>query len=203
MKPSEDFSKTKWAIDPAHCEIGFKVRHLMIAHVSGAFTKFDANIFTLGKDFRTAEIDLWIDASSIHTGDPIRDRHLKSRDFFDVKRHKQITFTSSTISKADKDGNHEMWGKLTMIGIIQKVKLQVKFGGMLNDPWGNERAGFTVTGKINRSDWGLTWNTQTESGGLMVSDEVDILCEVELTKMGQKCLVGQVATFAGKEDAIL
>ena len=202
MKPSEDFSKTKWAIDPAHCEIGFKVRHLLIAHVSGTFTKFDANIHTIGKDFRTSDIDLWIDASSINTGDTVRDRHLKSRDFLDVKRHKQISFTANTISKADKDGNHEMWGKLTMIGVIQKVKLQVKFGGMLNDPWGNERAGFTVTGKINRSDWGLTWNNQTESGGLMVSDEVDIFCEVELTKMVQKSLTTQKESFAGMEDIL-
>jgi len=182
-------------MDQAHCEIGFKVRHLMIAHVSGEFTKFDATILTMGKDFKTSEIDLWIDAASINTGDPMRDEHLRSRDFFDVKKHKQITFTSSTISKADKNGNHEMWGKLTMIGIIQKVKLQVKFGGMLNDPWGNERVGFTVTGKIKRSDWGLTWNTLTESGGLMVSDEVDISCEVELTKMGPKCLTRQTDIF--------
>lgn len=174
----------------------------MIAHVSGEFTKFDADICTSGKDFRTSIIDLWIDASSITTGDPVRDKHLKSRDFLDVKKHKQITFTSSTISKADKEGNHEMWGKLTMIGIIQKVKLQVQFGGMLNDPWGNERAGFTVTGKINRSDWGLTWNAPTESGGLMVSDEVAISCEVELTKMSPKCLASQEVTFAGKEDVV-
>ena len=202
MKKTEVISKTKWAIDQAHSEIGFKVRHLMIAHVSGTFAKFDANICTMGKDFRTSGIDLWIDTSSINTGDAIRDTHLKSRDFFDVKRHKQITFTSNTISKADKDGNHEMWGKLTMIGIIQKVKLQVQFGGMLNDPWGNERAGFTVTGKINRSDWGLTWNSQTESGGLLISDEVTILCEVELTKMGQKCLTTQEESFAEKENIL-
>ena len=202
MRQTEDFSKTKWAIDPAHSEIGFKVRHLMIAHVSGTFTKFAANICTLGKDFRTSEIDLRIDASSINTGDPIRDEHLKSRDFFDVQKHKQITFISNTISKADKDGNHEMWGKLTMIGIIQKVKLQVQFGGMLNDPWGNERAGFTVTGKIKRSDWGLTWNSPTESGGLMVSDEVEILCEVELTKMDPKCLASQENSCTDKENTM-
>ena len=195
MKATEVFSKTKWAIDQAHSEIDFKVRHLMIAHVKGTFKTFDANILTYGRDFKTAEIDLWIDTSSISTGDAIRDKHLKSRDFFDARRHKQITFTSSTISKADKKGNHEMWGKLTIIGIIQKVKLQVTFGGMLNDPWGNERVGFTVTGKIKRSDWGLTWNTLTESGGLMVSDEVDISCEVELTKMGPKCLTRQTDIF--------
>jgi len=188
MKTSEVTEQTKWAIDPAHSEIGFKVRHLMISHVKGEFKTFDANICTKGKDFRTSEVDLWIDASTISTGDPKRDRHLKSRDFFNVREHKQIVFTSSTIVKADEDGNHELWGELTMMGITKNVKLNVQFGGILNDPWGNERAGFTVTGKINRSDWGLTWNKPTETGGLMVSDEVTISCEVELTKMGQKVL---------------
>lgn len=186
MKTTKVGEQTKWAIDQAHSEIGFKVRHLMIAHVKGEFKTFDASICTTGRDFRTSEVDLWIDASTINTGDAKRDKHLKSRDFFNVKKYKQITFTSSTIVKADENGNHELWGKLTMMGVTQNVKLNVQFGGILNDPWGNERAGFTVTGKINRSDWGLTWNTPTESGGLMVSDEVAISCEVELTKIGQK-----------------
>ena len=188
MKKAAAFEQTKWAIDPAHSEIGFKVRHLMIAHVRGIFKTFDASIFTTGFDFRTSEVDLWIDASTINTGDVKRDRHLKSRDFFDVKKFKQITLTSSTIVKADKGGNHELWGELTMMGITHNVKLNVQFGGILNDPWGNERAGFSVTGNIKRSDWGLTWNATTESSGLMVSDEVSISCEVELTKIGQKVL---------------
>ncbi len=188
MKTNHTSTKTKWAIDQSHSEISFKVRHLMIAHVKGMFKTFDASIYTYGKDFRTAEIDLWIDASSIKTGDEKRDKHLRSRDFLDVKNHKQITFVSSTMGSANADGNQEVWGKLTMVGITQNVKLDVQFGGMLNDPWGNERAGFTVSTTINRSDWGLTWNTTTEAGGLMVSDEIQISCEVELTKMGQKCL---------------
>lgn len=160
----------------------------MIAHVRGTFKTFDANIYTYAKDFRTAEIDLWIDAASIQTGDEKRDEHLKSHDFWDVINHKQITFTSSTMGSANADGNQELWGKLTMVGITQNVKLIVQFGGMLNDLWGNERAGFTVSAIINRSDCGLTWNTTTEAGGLMVSDEIEISCEVELTKMAQKVL---------------
>jgi len=200
MKATEVFSKTKWAIDQAHSEIGFKVRHLMIAHVKGTFKTFDASIFTYGRDFKTSEIDLWIDSSSISTGDATRDKHLKSRDFLDVKKYKQITFRSSTIAKSDEDGNHELWGELTMVGVTKNVKLNVLFGGMLNDPWGNERAGFTVTGKISRSDWGLIWNAPTEAGGLMVSDEVAISCEVELTKIGQKSLTMQLEPLTGKED---
>ena len=200
MKATEVFSKTKWAIDQAHSEIDFKVRHLMIAHVKGTFKTFDANILTYGRDFKTAEIDLWIDTSSISTGDAIRDKHLKSRDFFNARKYKQITFRSSTIAKSDEEGNHELWGELTIVGVTKNVKLNVLFGGMLNDPWGNERAGFTVTGKINRSDWGLIWNAPTEAGGLMVSDEVAISCEVELTKIGQKCLTMQVEPLVGEED---
>ena len=160
----------------------------MIAHVKGTFKTFDASIYTYAKNFRTAEVDLWIDASSIQTGDEKRDKHLKSSDFLDVRNHKQITFTSSTMGKANAEGIHELWGKLTMVGITQNIKLYIQYGGMLNDPWGNERAGFTVTTIINRSDWGLTWNTTTESGGIMVSDEIAISCEVELTKMAQKVL---------------
>ncbi|MBV5348073.1 YceI family protein, partial [bacterium] len=116
MKTNHTDTKTKWAIDQSHSEISFKVRHLMIAHVKGTFKTFDASIYTYGKDFRTAEIDLWIDASSIQTSDEKRDKHLRSRDFLDVKNHKQITFTSSTMGSANADGHQEVWGKLTMVG---------------------------------------------------------------------------------------
>jgi polyisoprenoid-binding protein YceI len=173
-------TQTKWSLDQAHCEIGFSVRHLMIAYVKGTFKTFDASIYTTSRDFTTAEIDLSIDPSSIDTGDIKRDEHLKSADFFDVKKHKQITFTSSTIGRPDTEGNQELWGELTMMGVTKNVKLNVQFGGFIKDPWGNEKAGFTITGKIKRSDWDLTWNTAIEAGGLMVSNEVSISCEVEL-----------------------
>ena len=198
MKTNENIAKTKWLVDQAHSEISFKVRHLMISHVKGTFKTFDASIYTTGKDFRTAEVDLWIEVSSINTGDEKRDEHLKSPDFFDVKKFKQITFISSTIEKSDADGNHELWGELTMMGITQNIKLNLQLGGILNDPWGNERAGFTVTGKINRSNWGLTWNSPIESGGLMVSDEIAISCEVELTNIGQNDLTIQLEPNTNK-----
>lgn len=188
MESKVNSNQTKWSIDQAHSEIAFKVRHLMIAHVRGTFKTFDASIHTNVRDFTTAEIDLWIDASSISTGDAKRDEHLKGPDFFDVQNHKQITFTSSTIEKSGIDNSHELWGELTMKGITKNVKLNVELGGILIDPWGNEKAGFTVTGRINRSDWGLTWNTAMETGGLMVSDEITIACEIELTNVGQKDL---------------
>ena len=184
--------ETKWSIDPSHSEISFKVRHLMIAHVKGSFKSFDASIYTEGTDFTTADIDLWIDAASIVTGDTTRDDHLKGPDFFDVANHKQLNFTSSTIGKPDKDGNHELWGELTIKGITKNVKLMVQFGGLVKDPWANEKAGFTLTGTINRTDWGLIWNSTLEAGGIMVSEEVTISCEVELMNAGKKDLVIQL-----------
>jgi polyisoprenoid-binding protein YceI len=185
MKTSKVTAKTKWSVDRSHSEIAFKVKHLMIAHVKGSFKKFDASIYTIGTDFTTAEIDLWIDASSIETGNEKRDEHLKSPDFFDVLNHKQLAFVSSSIGNPDHEGNHELWGELTMIGVTRNIKLNLQFGGIVHDPWKNEKAGFTVTGKLTRSDWGLAWNSLMEAGGMMVSEEVTILCEIELTNMGQ------------------
>ena len=179
-------TQTRWSIDQAHCEFAFKVRHLMIAHVKGVFKTFDASIYTNSNDFTTAEVDLWIDPASIVTGDAKRDEHLKSKDFFDVETHKQITFTSSTMGKPGADGNQELWGELTMLGITKNVKLNVQFGGFVKDPWGNEKAGFSVSGVIKRSEWGLVWNATIETGGVMVSDEVTISCEIELINKGQE-----------------
>jgi polyisoprenoid-binding protein YceI len=179
-------TQTKWSIDQSHSEIGFKVRHLMISQVKADFKVFDANVYTSNRDFLTAEIDLWIDPSTINTGDEKRDEHLKSADFFDVQKHKQITFTSSTIGKADKDGNHELWGELAIVGITKNVKLNVQFGGIVKDARGREKAGFAITGILNRSDWGLTWNTAVEAGGFVVGDEITISCEIELVNLGAK-----------------
>jgi len=189
-------NETTWSIDQSHSEIAFMVRHLMIAHIKGSFKSFEANIVTTEKDFTTAVIDLSIDASSISTGDAKRDEHLKGEEFFDVKNHKQLNFSSNTIGKADANGNHELWGDLTIKGVTKHVKLSAQFGGMAKDPWGNEKVGFTVSGIIKRSDWGLTWNAAIETGGFMVSEEVTIACEVELTNQGSKAI-----TLEGAEKA--
>ena len=188
MKTKEISTKTKWSIDQDHSEIGFSVKHLMISRVKGVFKKFDASIYTIEKDFTTAEIDLWIDPSSIDTNNETRDEHLKSADFFDIQKHKQISFISSTIGEPDHEGNHDLWGELTMTGVTKIVKLNLQFGGIVHDPWGNEKAGFTITGKINRIDWGLVWNKSIEAAGLMVSEEVLIVCEIELINIGLKDL---------------
>ncbi len=173
---------TKWSIDPSHSTLEFKVRHLMISHVKGAFKVFDANIYTTDNDFTTAQIDLWVDASSIASGDLKRDEHLKSADFFDVQNHKQITFTSSQIGEANSKGERDLWGELTLKGITKSIKLNVVFGGLITDPWKNQRAGFTVNGVINRSEWGLAWSESIEKGGVMVGEEIIISAEVELIK---------------------
>lgn len=168
----------------------------MISNVKGTFKTFDASIYTFEQDFTTAEIDLSIDASSIDTGDAKRDEHLKSADFFDVENHKQISFVSNTIGQADVYGNQEVWGDLTIKGITKNIELNVRFGGIITDPWGNEKAGFTVTGVINRTDFGLVWNATLETGGFMISEEVSISCEIELTNAGEKLLLAETEPAA-------
>jgi polyisoprenoid-binding protein YceI len=120
--------------------------------------------------------------NSLETKDEKRDAHLKSSDFFDVEHHKEITFTSNTIEKVDNDGSYELWGDLTIKGITKKIKLNVEFGGVMKDPWGAEKAGMAINGKISRKDWDLNWNATLEAGGVLVGDSVNISCEIELLK---------------------
>ncbi len=179
-------TKVKWVIDPVHSEIAFKVKHLMITNVKGVFNEFEASIYTTGDDFMSAEIDVWINPASITTGDAARDKHLKSADFFDVENHKEINFVANTYENVDNDGSYELYGDLTIKGITKKIKLDVEFGGVVKDPYGNEKAGFTINGKINRKDWGLNWNTALEAGGVLVSEDVYINCEVQLIKSNEE-----------------
>jgi polyisoprenoid-binding protein YceI len=182
MKEQEVLTKTKWGIDPTHSEVAFKIKHLMITNVKGVFREYGASIYTTGEDFMTSEIDFWINPASIDTGDKKRDEHLQGADFFDVENHKQITFIGNTFEKVDNDGSFTLYGELTIKGFTKQIKLQVEFGGVMKDPWGNEKAGFAINGKINRKDWGLNWNAALESGGILVSDQVVINCEVQLVK---------------------
>ena len=174
--------KTKWVLDAAHSEIGFKVKHLMLTNVKGEFKTFEASIYTTGDDFMSAEIDFWLDPASVDTRSADRDGHLKSADFFDVENHKQINFVANTYEAVDNDGSYELYGDLTIKGITHRIKLDVEFGGVMTDPWGNKKAGFTINGKINRKDFGLNWNAALEAGGVLVSDEVRMSCEVQLMK---------------------
>ena len=174
-------NKTKWTIDPAHSEILFKVKHMMITNVKGEFRKFDAEILSNGEDFSNAKINAVIDASSIFTNNNDRDAHLKSADFFDAGNHNELRFESTEVNKVD-DENYQLKGNLTIKGKTNETTLDVEFGGTAKDPYGNEKAGFSLSGKINRKDWGLNWNTALEAGGVMVSDEVKLLVEAQFVK---------------------
>ncbi len=171
---------TKWALDPAHSELMFKVKHMMISNVRGEFKNFSVEVG--GEDILNSSIHVTIDASSINTNNEQRDTHLKSVDFFDVENHKELSFKSTSFNKTDDDDEYELKGLLTIKGISKEIKLEVEFNGINKDPWGNEKAGFSLSGKINRKDWGLNWNTALETGGVLVSDEVKISCEVQFIK---------------------
>ena len=172
-------SLTKWVLDPVHSEIVFRVKHMMISYVKGEFKKF--NVEVDGEDLFSSPIRVTIEAESILTNNNDRDTHLKSADFFDVQNHKEIVFTARSFSRTTDDVL-ELAGMLNIRGISNEVILQAEFGGINKDPWGNERAGFSVTGKINRKDWGLNWNAALEAGGVLVADEVKIDAEVQLIK---------------------
>ena len=182
MQTTEVITKIKWAIDPLNSQIGFRVKHLMFTNVRGSFKEFDASIYTTAEDFATAEIDLWINPASIDTGNEKRDEHLKSTDFFDVEKFREINFMADSLLEVDKDGNYELYGALTLKGTSRQIKLNVEFGGLRKDPWGTDRALFTINGKINRKDWGLNWNAALETGGVLVSEDVWLICELQLIR---------------------
>lgn len=173
--------KTKWSLDPAHTEIGFKVKHMMITTVSGTFGKFDASVETEDNDFSTAEIEFTADVDSITTHNADRDKHLKSDDFFAADKYPQIKFISTRIEKKDAE-TFILHGDLTMRDVTLPITLDVELGGIGKDPWGNQKAGFTISGKIKRTDYKLNWNAALETGGVLVGEEVKINAEVQLVK---------------------
>ena len=180
MKTSEVITKTKWVIDPMHSEILFRVKHLMISNVKGEFRRFSGEID--GDDFSSSEININIDATSIFTNEDRRDSHLRSADFFDVDNYPELTFRGLSLEKVD-DENYKLNGLLTIKGITHDVSLDAEFGGINKDPLGNEKAGFSVNGTINRKNFGLTWNAALEAGGVLVGDDVKISADVQFVKM--------------------
>jgi polyisoprenoid-binding protein YceI len=174
-------AKTKWLLDPMHSELHFKIKHLMISNVSGALKNFHAEVETEEENFSTAKINLVAEMDSISTNNEQRDAHLRNSDFFEVEKYPELKFKSTKVEKTDSD-IFALHGELTLKGVTKPVKLNVEFNGTTKDPWGGERAGFVVTGKINRADWGVSFNKALETGGLMLSDEVKINSEIELVK---------------------
>ena len=172
---------TKWAIDPVHSEIGFKVKHMMFTNVSGKFGTYEATIATEDDNFENAAIEFSAAIDSINTNNTNRDNHLKSGDFFDAENHPKLTFKASSFTK--KGADYELIGDLTLRGVTKSVKFPVEFSGLMKDPWGNTKAGLNISGKINRKDWGLNWNSALETGGVLVSEEVKLDIELQLIKL--------------------
>jgi polyisoprenoid-binding protein YceI len=172
---------TKWVLDPAHSEITFKVKHMMISNVRGEFRKFNAEASSDGINLIGSSVKADIDAASIFTNATERDTHLKSADFFDVENHKELIFAGTSYTKGDDD-KYLLKGNLTIKGVTKEVVFDVEFGGINKDPWGNEKAGFSLNGKINRKEWGLNWNAALEAGGVLVGEDIKISAEVQLVK---------------------
>ncbi|MBE8720341.1 YceI family protein [Sphingobacterium pedocola] len=167
-----------WNLDKAHSEIEFKVRHMMISSVKGQFHDFDITVDSSTEDVMNAAIEVSIQTDSINTKNEQRDQHLKSADFFNVETFKTISFQSTDIKKVDDD-EFNLTGNLTIRNVTKPVTFQVEFGGIAKDPWGNKKVGYTVTGKINREEFGLTWNAALETGGVMVSEDVKFQADVQ------------------------
>jgi polyisoprenoid-binding protein YceI len=174
-------NQTNWVLDPTHSEITFKVKHLMITNIKGEFRTFSASISSSNADFTSAKASANIDVNTIFTNNNDRDGHLKSADFFDVENNPTISFTSTCFSKSSVS-NFTLTGILAIKGVAKEVQLDVEFAGINKDPWGNEKAGFTLEGKINRKDWGLNWNAALETGGVLVGEEVKISAELQFVK---------------------
>jgi polyisoprenoid-binding protein YceI len=174
----------RWKIDPAHSEIQFRVKHLMITTVTGYFKQFDLTVETETEDFTTAKkIEFTADINSIDTNNEQRDTHLKSADFFNAEEHAQLRFVG--VQYEAKGDEAKLHGQLTIRGITKPLIINVEFGGTVVDPYGQTKAGFTVNGKISRKEFGLTWNAVTEAGSVVVSDEIKIHAEVQLVKQAE------------------
>jgi polyisoprenoid-binding protein YceI len=174
-------STTKWVLDPTHSELGFKIKHLMISNVSGGFATFDVQTQTTSDDFSDAEVVANVDVASINTSNSQRDEHLRNADFFEADTHPKMVFKSTKVEKVDSDTFH-LYGDLTIKDTTKPVKLSVEYNGIAKDPWGNIKAGFTVNGKINRKDFGITYNAVMETGGVMLGEEVKINGDIQLIK---------------------
>ncbi|MDQ0429625.1 polyisoprenoid-binding protein YceI [Planomicrobium stackebrandtii] len=167
----------KWTVDTAHSEIGFSVKHMMISKVKGSFTSYEAVVEANEENLQGALIDFKIDVASINTNNTDRDNHLRSADFFDAEQFPYITFKANDIVK--NDGEYELTGDLTMKGVTRPATFEVEYGGKGTNPWGVEVVAFNVEGKVNRKDFGLTWNQALETGGVMVGEDIKITLELE------------------------
>lgn len=172
---------TKWNLDKSHSSVKFNVQHLVISEVEGSFKMFNGSVESPAPDFSNAKINFTVDVNSVNTDDEKRDGHLKSDDFFNAEKYPNMTFTSTSFKKV-KGNMYTLEGNLTIRDVTKKVKFAVVYGGTVKDPWGNTKAGFKASGKINRKEFGLKWNATMEAGGAVVGDDVQMLINVEFAQ---------------------
>ncbi len=172
---------TTWVIDPLHSEVQFKVKHLMVSTVTGSFGQYEGQLNMVGDDFEDAQISFSADINSISTGNEQRDGHLKSPEFFDAEQFPKLSFTSTDMKKTGDD-TYQLAGNLSLHGETKPVTLKVEYGGQMQDFYGQTKAGFELTGTIKRKEFGLTWDGVTEAGGVVVSDDVRLLMNIQVTK---------------------
>ncbi|QDA59589.1 YceI family protein [Hymenobacter jejuensis] len=172
---------TKWTLDPTHSEVQFKVKHLVISTVTGTFKQFQGEAETEGDDFENAKINFTLDVNSVDTNQEQRDAHLKSEDFFNAASFPEIKFESTAFRKVGSS-DYKLEGNLTIKDVTKPVTLDVEYGGSAVDFYGNTKAGFEVTGKINRKEFGLTWDGITEAGSIVVGEDIKLSINVQFAK---------------------
>jgi len=170
----------KYTVDPTHSSIGFAVRHMVVSKVKGYFNEYTATILYDDKDITKSSAEVTIKTASIDTRDAKRDEHLRTPDFFDAAKYPEITFKSKRIEKSGE--GFVAVGDLTMRGVTKEIQLPFTFAGVVTDPWGNTRLGLSASTKLNRQDYGVSWSKSLDSGGLVVSDDVEIAIEIEAIK---------------------
>lgn len=166
---------TTWNLDPTHSEITFKIRHMMISNVKGSFKNFNAEMQSEDDSFQNAKVNAVVKVDSVDTNNADRDAHLKNTDFFNADANPNITFESTSL-------NGETTGNLTMNGVTKPITLDVDFGGITKDSWGNTKAGFSFEGTVNRKDFGISFNAPMETGGVMLGEDVKISGELQFVK---------------------
>ncbi len=172
--------QTKWGIDPTHSEVQFKVKHLVISTVTGAFKSFSGSVESETEDFDGAKVTFSAETASIDTNVADRDAHLKSPEFFDSEKYPHLTFEGN-LKKNGLEG-YKLSGEMTIKGVTKSIELDAELGGVMVDGYGQTKAGFEIIGKINRKEFGLNWSMVTEAGGVVVSDEVKLLLNIQVVK---------------------
>lgn len=175
-------AQTTWNIDASHSSIRFAVDHMVISEVEGIFSTYEGSVITTTADFSDAKINFTVDVNSVNTDNAKRDEHLRGADFFETSNYPKMTFVSTSVVKT-APGKYNLKGKLSLHGVTKEITLAMTYGGTTKDPWGNTKAGLKVTGVINRTDFGLKYNSVLEAGSLMIGEEVTITAKVELAKI--------------------